>query len=74
MWLPFELICAVYLEYIVPSSFVFPNPFLLTLYVQYTKNPAVKKWLPFVLICAVYIVTLNSSAVVIWYKSECGEK
>ena len=27
----------------------------LTLYVQNTKNQAIKKWLPFELICAVYI-------------------
>ena len=46
-WLPFELICAVYLEYIVTSSFVRPYPTLLTLYVQYTKNQAVKNWPPF---------------------------
>ena len=30
-------------------------PFFLTLYVQYTKNTAVKKWLSFEHICAVYI-------------------
>ena len=44
-WPKFELIGAVYLEYIVTSNFVRPNPILLTLYVQYTKNQAVKKWL-----------------------------
>ena len=60
-WLPLELICAVYLEYIVTIYFVYPYPSLLTLYVQYTKTLAVKKWLPFELICAVYIVTLNST-------------
>ena len=72
-WLPFELICAVYLEYIVSIHFVRPYPNLLTLYIQYTKSLAVKKWLPFELIYAVYIVTLNSSPVVTWYESECGE-
>ena len=41
-WLPFELICAVYLEYIVTIHFVRPYPNLLTLYVQYTKKQAVK--------------------------------
>ena len=60
-WLQFELICEVYLEYIVTIHFVRPYPSLLTLYVQYTKTLAIKKWLPFELICAVYIVTLNSS-------------
>ena len=54
-WLPFELICAVYLEYILTIHFVRPYPNLLTLYVQYTKTLAVKKWLPFELICAVYL-------------------
>ena len=61
-WLPFELICEVYLEYIVTIHFVSPYPILLFLYVQDTKTLAVKKWLPFELICAVYVVTLNSSA------------
>ena len=60
-WLPLELICAIYLEYIVTIHFVCPYPSVLTLYVQYTKTLAVKKWLPFELICAVYIVTLHSS-------------
>ena len=69
-WLPFELICAAYLEYIVTIHFVCSYPNLLTLYVQYTKTLAVKKWLPFELICAVYIV----HPVVTWYKSECAEK
>ena len=41
-WLPFENICAVYLEYRVLFNFVWPKPILLTLYIQYTKNPAVK--------------------------------
>ena len=54
-WLPFELTCAVYLEYIVTIHFVCPYPNLLTFYVQYTKTLAVKKWLPFELICAVYL-------------------
>ena len=61
-WLPFELICAVDLEYIVTIHFVCPYPNLLTLYVQYTKTLAVKKCLPFELICAVYleyIVTIH---------------
>ena len=35
-WLQFELICAVYLEYIETSHFVRPYPILLNLYVQYT--------------------------------------
>ena len=51
-WLPFELICAVYLECIVTIHFVRPYPNLLTLYVQYTNNLADKMWLPFELICA----------------------
>ena len=63
----------VYLEYIVIIYFVCPYLNLLALYVEYTKILAVKKWLPFELICAVYIVTLNSSPVVTWYESECGE-
>ena len=54
-WLPFELIFAVYLEYIVTNHFVRPSPNLLTLYVQYTKTLSVKKWLPFELICVVYL-------------------
>ena len=33
--LPFELICAVYLEYIVTIHFVCPYPNLLTLYVEW---------------------------------------
>ena len=61
-WLPFKLICALFLEYIIIIHFVRPYPNLLTLYVQYTKTLAVKKWLPFEPICAVYIVTLNSSS------------
>ena len=44
-WLPFELICAVYLEYIVTIHFVCPYLSLLTLYVQYTKTLAVKSGL-----------------------------
>ena len=67
--LPFELICAVNLDYIVTSNFVRPYAILLPLYIQYTKKPAIKKWLPFELICAVYIITLNSYDVVTWYKS-----
>ena len=54
-WLPFELICAVYSEYIVTIHCVRPYPILLTLYVQYTKAQAVKKWFPFELICALYL-------------------
>ena len=50
-WFPFELIFAVYLEYIVSSHFDYSYPIILTLYVQYTKKPAVKKWLSFDLIC-----------------------
>ena len=69
-WLPFELICAVGLEYIVTVHFVSPYPSLLTLNVQYIKTLAVKKWLPIELICAVNIVTLNSATEVTWYKSE----
>ena len=42
----------------VISNFVWLHQILLTLYVQYTKNPAVKKWLPFEVMSAVYIVTL----------------
>ena len=65
MWLPFELICAVYLDYIVTIHFVRPYPNLLSLYVQYvqyTKTLAVEKWLPFELTYAVdleYIVTIH---------------
>ena len=44
-WLPFELIFAVYLEYIVTIHFVSPYLNLLTLFVQYTKTLPVKKWL-----------------------------
>ena len=61
-WLPLELRCAVYLEYIVTIHFVCPYPSVLTLYVQYTKTLALKKWLPFEIICAVYleyIVTIH---------------
>ena len=54
-WLPCELICAVYLEYIVINNFVRPYPNSLTLYVQYTMTLAVTKWLPFELIYAVYL-------------------
>ena len=54
-WLPFELISAVYWEYIVTIHIVCPYPNLLTLYVQYTKTLAVKNWLPFELIFAVYL-------------------
>ena len=60
--LQFELICVVYLKNIVAIHLVRPYPYLLTLYVQYTKTIAVKKWLPFKLICAVYlkyIVTIH---------------
>ena len=53
-WLPFELIYA-YMSTKVPSIFVRPYPILLTSYVQYSQNPAVKKWLPFELICAVSV-------------------
>ena len=31
----------------------------MNLYVQYTKNQAVKKWLPLELRCAEYIVTIH---------------
>ena len=54
-WLPFELICVVYLEYIVTIHFVRPYQNLLTIYVQYTKTLAIKKRLPFELICALYL-------------------
>ena len=54
-WLPFEFICAVYLEYIVPIHFVRPYPNLLTLFVQYTKTLAVKKWLPLELVFGVQL-------------------
>ena len=40
----------VYLEYIVTNNFVQWSPILNTLYIQYTKNQAVKKWLQFKLI------------------------
>ena len=60
----YESECGEYLEYIVTFKFVQQYQILLTLYVQYTKKPAVKKWLPFELICAEYIVTLNSYPVV----------
>ena len=73
-WLPFELIYAVYLEYIVTIHFVCPYPNLLTFYVQYTKTLPFKKWLLFELICSVYIVTLNSFPVVTCYQSECEEE
>ena len=36
-------------------------PFVVTLYVQYTKNPVVKKWLPFELIYAVYLEYIVAS-------------
>ena len=39
-------------------------PFFLTLYVQYTKNPAVKKWLLFEPICAVYLDNIVTSCCV----------
>ena len=39
----------------------------------YIKTLAIKKWLPFELIYAVHIVTLNSSPVLTWCESECGE-
>ena len=61
-WLPVELICTVYLDYIVTIHFVCKYLNLLTLYVQYTRTLAVKKWLPFKLICTVdleNIVTIN---------------
>ena len=51
-WLPFELTCALYLEYIETNGFVRPYSILLTIYVQYIKNAAVKKWLPFDLFSA----------------------
>ena len=38
-WLPYELICAAYLEYIVIINFVRPYPNLLILYVQ---SPRIK--------------------------------
>ena len=41
-WLPFELIFAVYLKFIVTIHFVRQYQNLLTLYVQYTKTLAVK--------------------------------
>ena len=58
-WLPLELICAIFLEYIVTIHFVCPYHGLLTLYVQYTKTLAVKKWLPFELVDLEYIVTIH---------------
>ena len=42
-------------EYIATIHFVCPYQNLMTLYVQYTNNLAVKKWLSFELICAVYL-------------------
>ena len=61
-WLPFELICAMYLDYIGTIHFVSQYPNLLTLYVHNTETLAVKKWLSFEPICAVdleYIVTIH---------------
>ena len=40
--LQFELISAVYLEYILPIHIVCQHPNLLTFYVQYTQTLAVK--------------------------------
>ena len=59
--LPFELICAVYLESIVTSNFVQHYPFLMTLNVQYTKKPAIKQCFSFELICAVYLEYIVTS-------------
>ena len=76
-WLQFELICEVYLEYIVTIHYVRPYPSLLTLYVHYTKTLAIKKWFPFELMSAVYIVTLYSSPcsnlvqIWMWRKIKC---
>ena len=50
-WLPFEFICAVYLEYIRTINFVNPYPNLLTLFVEYAKTLAATKWLLFELVC-----------------------
>ena len=60
-WLSAELICAVYLEYIVIINFVWPYQNLLSLSVV-TNKQAIKKWLPFERLCAVNlkdIVTIN---------------
>ena len=54
-WLPFEFICAVYLEYILTIDFIHPNQNLMIIYIQYTKTLSVKKWLPFELRYAVYL-------------------
>ena len=53
-WLSFELICAVYLEFIVTMNFARPYQNLLTLHDKYIKNQAVKKWHPYELICTAY--------------------
>ena len=59
-WLPFELICAVYIVTLNSSpccnlvQIWMCQQIKCTLYVQYTKNPAIKKWLSFELICGVY--------------------
>ena len=37
-------------------------------------NPAVKKCFLLEIICAVNILTLNSTTIVTWYKSEYGKK
>ena len=71
-WLPFDLICAVDLEYILifniaPKIHGTYNSSNIVLYfpcIQLIKNPTVKKWLPFHLNCAVdleYIVPSNSA-------------
>ena len=44
-WIPLELICVVYLKYIVTSNFVGLSQILLTLYFQYNKNQVVKNGL-----------------------------
>ena len=51
----FELICALYLEYIVTCKCVPSSPIFMTFYVQSTKNTTVKKFLQFEIICAVYL-------------------
>ena len=75
-WLPVELICAVYSEYIVTIHCVRPYPILLTLYVQYTKAQAVKKWFPFELICALYLEYIITVHFVrpcsFWVRTDTG--
>ena len=58
-WLPFELRCAVYLEYILTIDFIHPNQNLMIIYIQFTKTLAVKKWLTFVQYTWEYIANID---------------